>query len=86
MAHKHLSRSDDSYEFVPPDALLDPAQVPQLVRALVETLALKAPAPRASAPAARVCMRCGVQFEGLYADPVCTSCWMKERTMRSIHG
>ena len=79
MDKKHLSHSGVVYEFTPPAELLDPEQIPALVRALVEKLSLKAPLPRANASPARVCTGCGVPFEGLYDDPVCTGCWMTER-------
>mgnify|MGYP001567587578 CR=1 FL=1 len=79
MHKKHLSHSGSDYEFTPPAELLDPEQIPALVRALVEKLGLKDPTPRANAPPARVCTGCEVEFEGLYADPVCTNCWMVAR-------
>lgn len=79
MYKKHLSHSGADYEFTPPADLRDPEQIPALVRALIDKLSLKAPLPRVSATTARICAGCGVQFEGLYADPVCTNCWFAAR-------
>lgn len=79
---RHLSETREPvYEFTPPAELLDPGQVSRLVKELVAKLSFRDPAPRAPAPV-RVCTTCDVAFEGLYADPRCTNCWMVARGPR----
>lgn len=71
----HLSHPPPEWEFIPPADLLDPDQVPKLVKDLVEKLSLRGPETRATLSQARVCTGCGVAFEGAYRECICSNCW-----------